>query len=114
MAATKSATTILSAVTSTQTTTSHTSVSTDYAATMFCKLVVVGTPTGSATFTILESPDGTNYFNGNTYSATLVAGTYYWKVALDPDTQNVDIAFVTQTGGTSSTFTAILGTVTGI
>lgn len=115
MAVTKgTGTTILSAVTTTQTS-SATSTSGDYADSIYAKLVVVGTPSGSASFAILQSPDGgTTYYTGPTYSAPLVAGTYYWVIALDPTCTKVEVSFTAQTGGSSGTFTAQLNNVTGI
>ncbi len=110
-----SGTSVLSAVTATQTS-SAVSTSGDYADSIYAKLVVVGTPTGSASFAILQSPDGgTTYYTGPTYSAPLVAGTYYFgPIALDPTCTKVEVSFTAQTGGTSGTFTAQLNNVTGI
>jgi hypothetical protein len=115
MAASKTTTPILSAVTTSQTSTAISTAS-DYADTVYASLVVVGTPTGSATFQIQASPDGgtTYYADGPVYSAALVAATYQWVIALDPTVTKVEVVFVAQAGGTSGTFTAQLGQVTGI
>ena len=113
MAETQSYATLLNAVTTTQTT-AATATSGLYAKTVFCQLVVVGTPTGSAAFAVLESLDNVVYYQGPSFAAPLVASTYWWKIALDPTTAYVKVAFVAQTGGTSGTFTAQLGEVTGV
>ncbi len=113
MAATKNADALLSAVTTTQTS-SAVDTSTHYGDDIYAKLVVAGTPSTTATFTPQYSPDGSAYYNGQTYSAPLVAGTYYWVVSVPVTAKNVKVDFVTQTGGTSSTFTAQLGEVTGV
>ncbi len=114
MAASKTSASILSAVTTTQTS-NPVSTAALYAATVYASLVVVGTPSASATFQIQISCDGTNYYNyGGAYQATLAAGTYQWVIALDPTAVDVQIVFTAQTGGTSGTFTAQLGEVTGI
>lgn len=115
MAITKgTGTAVLSGVTTTQTS-SAIATTGDYVDTIFASLVVVGTPTGSASFVINESPDGgTTYYAGPTYNAALVAGTYNWKIQLDPTTTKVTITFTAQAGGTSGTFTAQLNNVTAI
>lgn len=115
MAITKgTGTSLLSAVTTTQNS-SAVDVSGDYADAIYVKLVVVGTPTTSASFIIQQSPDGgTTYYNGPSYSATLVAGTYYWVIQLDPTCTKTILAFTAQGGGTSGTFTAQLNKVTGV
>lgn len=114
MAATKGNASILSAVTTTQTS-SAVDTSTYYGMAVYVSLVVVGTPSGSATFSVLQSPDGgTTYYAGPAYSANLVAGTYVWVIDLDPTCTKVEVSFTAQTGGTSGTFTAQLGYVSGI
>jgi hypothetical protein len=116
MAATKgTGTSVLSAVTTTQTS-SAIDVSGDNADEIYVSLVVVGTPTGSASFIVQQSPDtGTTYYNGPTYSAALVAGTYYWgPILLGITCTKVKVAFTQQSGGTSGTLTAQLNKVTGL
>ena len=94
MAITKgTGTSVLSAVTSTQTS-SAVSTSGDYADAIYAKCVVVGTPTGGASFNIQQSPDGgTTYYTGPTYTfGTLVAATYYiGPIALDPTCTSVKV-----------------------
>lgn len=90
-------------------TTNAISTSAYYSAAVYVKVVVVGTPTGSFNFTIQQSPDGTNFYSGQTFSAPLAAGTYYYGppfLTLDPSTESVQIVYTAQSGGTSSTLTA--------
>ncbi len=118
MAATKTSATLSSSWASGSTTTSGTctavSTATHYADTIYLTLVQVGVATTAATFTIWQSPDGTNYYAGPTYSAGLTAATYTWEIALDPTCQSVQVAWTTQSGGTSSTITIQLGEITGV
>ena len=116
MAATKSSTTATwaSGSATASGTTNTISTATYYAASWYVKLVVVGTPTVSATFIVQQSPDGTTLYNGPTYSAPLAAGTYYWEIALDPTCELTDLVYTQQTSGTSSTLTAQLGYVSGV
>jgi hypothetical protein len=117
MAITKGAgTAVLSAVTSTQTSSAVTT-SGDYADTLFISIVQVGTATGAATVQVLESPDGgTTYYAAPTklVTAGLLAGTYQSLIALDPTTTKAKVTFTAQTGGSSSTCTVQLNNVTGI
>lgn len=114
MAATKGNASLLSLVTTGQTS-AAVDTSTYYAMAVYAKLAVLGTPTGSATFSVWQSPDGgTTYYPGPYYSASLVAGNYYWEIAVDPTCTNVKVDFTAQSGGTSGTFTAQLGYVSGV
>lgn len=114
MAATKTSASLLSAVTTTQTS-SAVDTSAHYADSVYVKIVVVGSPSAGASFAILQSPDaGTTYYTGPTYTASTTAGTYYWIIQLDPTCTKVEISFTAQTGGTSSTCTAQLGELTGV
>lgn len=114
MAITKSNTALLTAVTTSQTS-SAIPTSGDYADEVYVSIVVVGTPSGAASFFISWSPDnGTTYYVSQTYSTPLVAGTYDWTISLPVTCTKVEITFVTQTGGTSSTLTAQLGQVTAV
>lgn len=115
MAASKASNALLTAVITSQTS-SAVDTSGDYADTVFASLVVVGTPSGSATFQVQISPDGgTTYYNyGPVYSAPLTAGTYNWAIGLDETAKKVQVVFAAQTGGTSGTFTAQTGQITGV
>ncbi len=118
MAATKASTTLSSSWASGSTTASGTttavSTATHYADTIYLTLVQVGVATTAATFTIWQSPDGTTYYAGPTYTAGLTAATYAWEIALDPTCQSVQVTWTTQSGGTSSTIAIQLGEVTGV
>src|ERR1044072_3981453 len=114
MAASKTSISVFSGQTTTSTSAAK-DVSAVYAATLFVDIVVVGTPTAAASFQVQESPDGgTTYYLGPVISTNLAAATYDFKYALDPTTDHVKVTFTQQTGGTSSTCTAQIGTVTGI
>jgi hypothetical protein len=114
MAITKSNTTHLSAVTTTQTSTA-TDISGDYADDMYVSIAVVGTASAGATFQLQWSEDGgTTYYNSPVYTAGLTATTYYWVVSIPATANRVKIVFTAQTGGTSSTCTAQLGRVTAV
>lgn len=98
-------------------TTNAISTATHYADAVYVKVVVVGTPTASFTFVVQQSPDGSTYYSGQTYSAPLAAGTYYFGppfLSLDPSCQSVQIVYTAQSGGTSSTLTAQIGELTGL
>lgn len=95
-------------------TTSSVDVSGYDAAAVYVQVVVAGTPTTSFTFTIQQSPDGSTFYGGQTFSAPLAAGTYTFGppfLTLDPATVAVRIVYTAQSGGTSSTLTAQLGYV---
>jgi hypothetical protein len=109
-----SGTPILSAVTTSQTSAAITT-SADFADSIYAALVVVGTPTSSATWQIFQSPDGgTTYYGGPVYSAALAPGTYQWIIALDPTCTRARVQFNAQAGGGSGTFTAQLNNVVAI
>lgn len=98
-------------------TTNSISTSTAYAESVYVKVVVVGTPTTSFSFQIAQSPDGSTFYPGPIFTAPLVAGTYYYgppQLSLAPDCEAVEIIYVAQVAGTSSTLTAQLGTLTGL
>ncbi len=114
MALTKASASVLSAVTTTQTS-SAIDVSASYATTIYVSIVVVGTATTGAIFQPQFSPDsGTTYYNGPAYSAGLAAATYQWEVNVPSDATHLKVAFTQQSGGTSSTCTVQIGKITGI
>lgn len=81
---------------------------------VYVKVVVAGTPTTSFSFTVQQSPDATNFYSGLTFSAPLVAGTYYFDpsvIPINPATSTIQIVYTAQSGGTSSTLTAQVGYV---
>ena len=85
-----------------------------YAKTVYIAIAQVGVPTTGATFTINQSPDGTTYYAGPTYSPGLLTAFPPWIIMLDPTCAAVTITWTAQAGGVSSTLTAQLGEVTGI
>lgn len=113
MAISKSAATLLSAVTTSQTSPAQDS-SGDYVQQLYIDIVVVGTPTVAASVQPQWSPDGTNFYNGPTFSTSLAAGTYDTIIDVPATAKSVKAVFVQQTGGTSSTATVQLGQVTSI
>lgn len=114
MAITKSTLSVLSAVTSTQTS-SAVSLTDSYAADLYVSIAQVGTASTAATFQPQYSPDGgTTYYPGATYTAGTAASTYYWVVAIPADATHVKVAFTQQSGGTSSTCTAQVSKITSL
>ena len=114
MAASKSSIQVFTAQTTT-TTSAAKDISTVYAATLFVDIIQSGTATTAANYQILESPDGgTTFYSGPVYTIGTVAASYDNKIALDPTTTTVKVIYVQQSGGTSSSCTAQIGTVTGI
>lgn len=114
MALTKAATTLASGVTTTSTTPAQ-DCSNAYAADVGVKIVQVGSATSAASFKVEVSFDGgTDYYTHAEASAGLAAATYTWTIALPPSATHVRIAFVTQSGGSSSTLDAELGEVTAV
>lgn len=114
MALTKSGASILSAVTTTQTS-SAVDVSGAYTDSIYVSIAQVGAATTAASWQPQWSPDGgTTYYNGPTYNAGTAAATYYWTIAVPPDADHIKVSFTAQSGGTSSTCTAQVGKVTGI
>ena len=86
-----------------------------YAKSVYASIVQVGTATTAATFTIQQSPDGSTYYSGPTYTIGTAAATYTpGPIALDPTCASVQIVYTAQSGGTSSTATFQLGEVTGV
>ena len=114
MAITKAvASNVLSAVTTTQSSTAN-STTGDYAMAWYIKYVVASGPSTAATFYIQQSPDASAYYNGPTYTCSLTNGTYYvGPIALDPTCESTIITFTAGTAG-DYTFTAQLGQVTGV
>lgn len=111
MAATKSASAVLTGQTS-STTSSAVSCATTYAQELYVEIVVVGSPTVGASFIVQWSPDGgTTYYNSQSYVADLTAASYYWTIQIPATATHVKQAYTAQTGGTSSTCTSQLGTV---
>ena len=104
MALTQATLSVLSAVTTTQT---SSAVALGDMQTLYVSIAVVGTPTTAAQFIPQFSPDsGSTYYNGATYSTPLAAGTYYFLVNCPADATHAKVAFTQQSGGTSSTITA--------
>ena len=114
MALAKSSASILSAVTTTQTS-SAVDISASYESTVYVSIAQSGgTASSAATFQVQFSPDGgTTYYNGPTYSAGTAVGTYYWLVAVPDDTTHIKVAY-TQPGSNTGTCTAQVGKVTGV
>ncbi len=114
MAVTKGNLSVLSAVTTTQTSSAQ-SLTDAYAAGIYVTIVVVGTATTGASFILQWSPDGgTTYYNGPSYVAGLSAATYSWVIAAPPDATHVKVAYTQQSGGTSSTLTAQISKITAL
>ncbi len=90
------------------------STSADYADCVYITIVQVATATTAATFNVQQSPDGSTFYAGPTFSAGLAAATYTWQIALDPTCEKVQVAWTQQAGGTSSTIAIQLGQVTGV
>jgi hypothetical protein len=116
MAVTKSATTFTwaSGSATASGTTNAITCSADYIQEVYVQIVQVGTATTAATFTVQWSPDGSTYYSGQTYTAPTGAATTAWAVAVPVTAESVQIVYTAQSGGTSSTLTAQLGTVTGV
>jgi hypothetical protein len=88
-----------------------------YAATVFGQVVVAGTATAGAQVQVQERPYGSSTWYSpatKVYTAPLAAGTYSFEIPLDPTAAQAQLVYTQQTGGTSSTFTAELGQVTGL
>lgn len=116
MAISKSAASVLSAVTTTQTS-AAVDCSADYAQQLYAECVVVGTPSAGASIQVQVSPDGgTTYYSPGVLSYTFptAAGTYDVLIDLPVTATKIKLAYTAQTGGTSSTLTAQLGQVTGV
>lgn len=114
MAITKTNTTLLNAVTTTQTSSAQ-DTSGDYADDLYVSITQVGTATTAASFYLQWSDDaGATYHVSATYAAGLTAATYEWVVSVPVTATNVKVTFTAQAGGTSSTCTAQLGRVTAV
>jgi hypothetical protein len=103
---------VLSGVTTSQSSTAN-STTACYAMAWFVTAVVSSSPAAAATFYIQQSPDGSTYYNGPTFSIPLTNGTYSWTIALDPTCESTIITFTAGTAGDCA-FSAQLGTVTGV
>jgi len=87
----------------------------DYADCLYLSIAVGATPTGGATFYVQQSPDGgTTWNSGPTYTSGIAVTTYYWQIALDPTCEKVQVVWVPQTGGGTSTINIKLGQVTAV
>lgn len=99
-------------------TTSTTTTATDLSLVHFpyigVSIVQVGTATTPATFRVQSSPDGgANYYDETgDIAAGTVAGTYTWAVDVKYSANRVRIVYVQQSGGTSSTLSAVVGETT--
>ena len=116
MAISKSNTSHLAAVTSTQTSSAQ-DISGAYLSEMYCSLAENGTRTTAATLLFLWSDDGgTTYYNGPTFSGPLTSTTSYFTVAVPTTANRVKVTFTVGSGGTAttSTCTAQCGTVTAV
>jgi hypothetical protein len=113
MAITKAvASNVLSGVTTSQSSTAN-STTGDYAMCWYIKAVVSSSPAAAATFYVQQSPDGSTYYYGPTYSVPLTNGTYYWQIAIDPTCESTIITFAAGTAGDCA-FSAQLGQVTAV
>lgn len=111
MAATKSTSTPLNAVTTTQTS-SVVTISDAYDSTAFVEIVQVGTATTAASVLIQLSTDNSKWYDFRTYTAGLTAATYTGGFDLLRGALYVRFTFTQQAGGTSSTCTVQVGEVT--
>jgi len=123
MAATKSNTNISAGTwQSGSVTTSGTSLavstSSDYADCLYISIANgTGTYTTGGTFYVNQSPDGSTWYAGPTYTAGLTASTtYYWQIALDPTCEKVEVVWAVGTGSSTPTWTIgiQLGQVTAV
>lgn len=114
MAIAKTAVSVLSGATTTQTSLDI-AIDDCYVAELAVKIDQVGTATAAATFQVQTSPDGSTWYNGPVYSAGLAAGSYPWPViAVSPGSRKVRVAFTAQSGGTSSTINVQLAKITSL
>ena len=96
-------------------TTNAVDVSGSYASEVYVQIVVVGTATTAASFTVAFSADTTNYRGSvGPFSAGTAASTYKFVVAVPPGASDVEIVYTAQSGGTSSTLTADVSRVTAL
>ncbi len=88
-----------------------------------CVYITITNTAGGATYTaganfyIQQSPDGSTWFSGPTFTAGLTAsGVYSWQIALDPTCEKVQIVWALGTGTSSPTWSIgiILGQVTAV
>lgn len=114
MAATKANVALLTAATST-TTSSLIDISTHYGDTINYSMVVVGTPSGAGSIQAQIKPaGGSNLYNFGPLITFPAAGTFQGQIEIDPKAGSVQLVYTAQTGGTSSTLTAELAELTGI
>lgn len=115
MALTKSSASHVSGQTS-STTTTATDISAVYRAAIGVSIVQVGTATTAATFIVQVSFDGGTTYHDWTgpVGAGTAAATYTWAVELPDAANRVRLVYTAQSGGTSSTLSAIVGEVTAL
>ena len=116
MAISKTNTSHLAAVTTTQTSTAQ-DISGAYLAEMYIELTENGTRTTPATVQLQWSDDaGTKYYNGPTITGPITATSPDYTLAIPTTANRVKAAFTVGSGGTSttSTCTAQCGTVTAV
>lgn len=107
MPATRSNAALLTAQTTSQTSTPATNVSTGYGGTIGVSIAQVGTPTTPSSFTVNWSPDGgTTYYALPSIQGPSAAGTNPYTVDIPIGATHVTITFTAAVGGTSSTITA--------
>lgn len=97
-------------------TTNSVDVSASYSGEVYPQIVVVGTATTAASFTVEFSADGTNFRSAvGPFSAGLAAATYkFGPVTYPPGCEGARIVYTAQAGGTSSTLTADVTKVTAL
>lgn len=114
MPITKSETTVWTAQATSATSASQ-SLGGNYASQLAVRIAMVGTATSAATWTPSYSYDGgSTYFVGATFAAALTGTTDFPPVEVPVTATNLTIAYVQQSGGTSSAITAHLGQVTAV
>ncbi len=71
-------------------------------------------PSVGATFYVQQSPDGSAWYSGPTFTAGLTEPyTYAWQIPLDPTCEKVQVVWATGTGGVQ-TIAIQLGQVTAV
>jgi hypothetical protein len=92
-------------------------VSACYAQAVYAQVVVVGTATTAASFTVQLSADaGSNYLAViGPFSAGTTAATYnFGPIPLEPACSSVKVSYTAQSGGTSSTITLHVSRMTAL
>ena len=97
-------------------TTNAVDVSGSYASEVDVQVVVAGTATSPALFSVEFSADGTNFRAAvGAFSAGVAAGTYkFGPIACPPGQSAVRLVYTAQSGGTSSTLTADVSRTTAL